>query len=177
MRLDALEQLGRTEQWESKASLGHSKGHKCGKGAEGRDKASVGVRDSREEGSLALSSVVSEHLSSPRTIRIPELLEEPLQFQFLVLCPQDNPGPFPVQAGVSAGGGGGGGGFGQTGFLTSTPSRARTLPLEVLDTVGQAHPHQMVGDLLACSSFQMRKDGFHHILACEGEAAGQYEGV
>lgn len=70
-----------------------------------------------------------------------------------------------------------GGGFGQTGFLTSTPSRARTLPLEVLDTVGQAHPHQMVGDLLACSSFQMRKDGFHHILACEGEAAGQYEGV
>lgn len=172
MRLDALEQLGRTEQWESKASLGHSKGHKCGKGAEGRDKASVGVRGSGEEGSLALSSAVSEHLSPPRTIRIPELLEEPLQFQFLVLCPQDNPGPLPVQAGVSAGGG-----FGQTGFLTSTPSRARTLPLEVLDTVGQAHPHQMVGDLLACSSFQIRKDGFHHILACEGEAAGQYEGV
>lgn len=115
MRLDALEQLGRTEQWESKASLGHSKGHKCGKGAEGRDKASVGVRDSREEGSLALSSVVSEHLSSPRTIRIPELLEEPLQFQFLVLCPQDNPGPFPVQAGVSAGGGGGGEASGKQG--------------------------------------------------------------
>lgn len=101
--MDALEQLGRTEQWESKASLGHSKGHKCGKGAEGRDKASVGVRGSGEEGSLALSSAAPEHLPPPRTVRIPELLEEPLQFQFLVLCPQDNLGPLPVQAGVSAG--------------------------------------------------------------------------
>lgn len=87
-----------------KGQLRSLQGHKCVKGAEGRDKASVGVRGSGEEGSLALSSAIPEHLSPPRTVRIPELLEEPLQFQFLVLCPQDNLGPLPVQAGVSAGG-------------------------------------------------------------------------
>lgn len=38
--------------------------------------------------------------------------------------------------------------------------------LELLDAVGQAHPDQVVDDLLACSrnDFQVRQYGFHYIL-------------
>lgn len=49
------------------------------------------------------------------------------------------------------------------------------LPLEVLDTVGQAHPYQMVDDLLACSrdGLQVSQDGFHYILTCGKEGMGR----
>lgn len=39
------------------------------------------------------------------------------------------------------------------------------LPLELLDTVSQSQPYQLVDDLLACSrGFQVGQDDVHHIL-------------
>lgn len=42
-------------------------------------------------------------VSPSLTVRSLELLKQPLQFQLLVRSPQDDLGPFPMQAGVSAG--------------------------------------------------------------------------
>lgn len=107
---------------------------------------------------------------SSLTVGVLKLLKEALQLQLLILGPQDDLGPFPIQAGVSPV-------RPQGKHVPSSqfPPEQGPLPPEVLDAVGQAHPYQMVDDLLACprDSPQVCQDDFYYVLTCGAGEMGQ----